>query len=198
MGRDREETMKHYTIIGGVNGVGKSSFTGVLKGIRDDLGTIIDVDRITAAFGGNPLAGGREAIRLIRECLSKGVSFTQETTLSGRKTEQTAQAARELGYSVRLYYVALDTPQECLDRIANRVRRGGHNIPENDVERRFAGRWEAVAKILPYCDTAEFYDNDNGFVEVAEYRNGELLSIGSHRPGWLTELQAYLAAQHGA
>ena len=190
--------MKHYTIIGGVNGVGKSSFTGVLKGIRDDLGTIIDVDRITAAFGGNPLAGGREAIRLIRECLSKGVSFTQETTLSGRKTEQTAQAARELGYSVRLYYVALDTPQECLDRIANRVRRGGHNIPENDVERRFAGRWEAVAKILPYCDTAEFYDNDNGFVEVAEYRNGELLSIGSHRPGWLTELQAYLAAQHGA
>ncbi len=184
--------MKYYMIIGGVNGVGKSSFTGVLKGIRDDLGVIIDVDKITAELGGNPLTGEREAIRRIRDCLERGISFTQETTLSGHKTEQTAREARERGYSVRLYYVALDTPQECLERIANRVRRGGHNIAENDVERRFAGRWEAVKKILPYCDTAEFYDNDNGFVEVAAYRNGELLAIGEHRPLWLTELQGYL------
>ena len=80
-----------------------------------------------------------------------------------------------------MYYIALDTPQECLDRIANRVRRGGHNISEVDVERRFAGRWDAVARILPYCDTAEFYDNDNGFVEVAEYRNGELLTDERYR-----------------
>ena len=58
--------------------------------------------------------------------------------------------------------------------------------------RRFSGRWEAVKKVLPYCDEAEFYDNDNGFVKVAEYRNGELLPIGERRPEWLKELQAYL------
>ena len=186
--------MKYYTIIGGVNGVGKSSFTGVLKGIRDDLGIIVDVDKMTAELGGNPVTGGRAAIRRIRECLERGVSFTQETTLSGFKTEQTAKEARELGYTVRLFYIALDTPQECLERIENRVRRGGHNIAENDVERRFAGRWEAVQKILPYCDTAEFYDNDNGFVQVAEYRNGELRTVGEHRPAWLRELLTFLAA----
>ena len=49
-----------------------------------------------------------------------------------------------------------------------------------------------MAKILPYCDEAEFYDNDNGFVKVAEYRNGELRTIGKHRPKWLVELQTYL------
>ena len=70
-----------------------------------------------------------------------------------------------------------------------------HNIPENDVERRFAGRWEAVEKILPYCEEAEFYDNDNGFIKVAEYRNGELLPIGDHRPQWLCDLIAYLKSQ---
>ena len=91
-----------------------------------------------------------------------------------------------------LFYIGLDTAAESLSRIANRVRRGGHDIPENDVERRFAGRWEAVEKILPYCDEAEFYDNDNGFVKVAEYRNGELRTVGKHRPKWLNELQAYL------
>lgn len=184
--------MKFYTIIGGVNGVGKSSFTGALKGTRTDLGMIVDVDAITAQLGGDPLTGGKESIRKINTCMEKGVSFTQETTLSGHRTERTAKAALEAGYSVRLYYIGLDTAAESLSRIQNRVRRGGHNIPVNDVERRFAGRWEAVAKVLPYCDTAEFYDNDNGFVKVAEYRNGELLLIGEHRPRWVLELLDFL------
>lgn len=184
--------MKQYTIIGGVNGVGKSSFTGVLKGSRTDLGIIIDVDQITAKLGAGALAGGKAALKKINECIDKGVSFTQETTLSGRKTEATAKRCQELGYRVQLFYIGLDTHTESLARIQNRVRRGGHNIPEDDVERRFAGRWEAVSKVLPYCDEAEFYDNDNGFVKVAEYRNGELIPMGNHRPKWLLELMDYL------
>ena len=184
--------MRTYTIIGGVNGVGKSSFTGVLKERCTDLGTIIDVDKITAELGGNALAGGKAALKKINECIEKGVSFTQETTLSGRKTEATARDVVEKGYRVRMYYIGLDSAAESIARIANRVRRGGHDIPTSDVERRFAGRWEAVAKVLPYCDEAEFYDNDNGFQLVAEYRNGELRTVGNVFPAWLKELRSYL------
>ena len=184
--------MKSYTIIGGVNGVGKSSFTGVLKERSTDLGMIVDVDKITAELGGNTLEGGKAALRKLRECIDKGISFTQETTLSGRKTEATAKQVRELGYHVRLFYIGLDSAEESLSRISNRVKRGGHDIPRDDVVRRFAGRWEAVGKVLPYCDEAEFYDNDNGFVLVAEYRNGELRTVGSRRPQWLMELLQYL------
>ena len=184
--------MKNYTIIGGVNGVGKSSFTGVLKERSTDLGVIVDVDKITAELGGNTLEGGKVALRKINECIEKGISFTQETTLSGRKTEATAKQVRDLGYHVRLFYIGLDSAEESLSRIANRVKRGGHDIPRDDVVRRFAGRWEAVAKVLPFCDEAEFYDNDNGFVLVAEYRNGELRTVGSRRPQWLAELLAHL------
>ena len=142
--------MKTYTIIGGVNGVGKSSFTGVLKERSTDLGVIVDVDKITAELGGNALAGGKAALRKISECITRGISFTQETTLSGRKTEATAKQVRELGYHVRLFYIGRDSAEESLSRIANRVKRGGHDIPQDDVVRRFAGRWEAVAKVLPY------------------------------------------------
>jgi len=184
--------MKTYTIIGGVNGVGKSSLTGVLRQTQADLGMIVDVDRITASLGGNALAGGREAIHRIEQYLAKGISFTQETTLSGLRTERTAQRARELGYCVRLHYVGLDTAEESIARIANRVRRGGHNIASEDVQRRFSERWEAVARILPYCESASFYDNDNGFICVAEYRNGQLQCLGSYRPHWICELEAYL------
>ena len=148
--------MKTYTIIGGVNGVGKSSFTGVLKERTTDLGVIIDVDKITAGLGGNPLAGGKAALTMIRDCINRNISFTQETTLSGYKTEATAKEVKERGYYVRMFYVGLDTLLESLIRIDNRVKRGGHNIPKADVQRRFSGRWEAVAKVLPYCDEAEF------------------------------------------
>jgi predicted ABC-type ATPase len=51
--------MKTYTLIGGVNGVGKSSLSGVLSGESSDLGIIIDTDKITAELGGDKLAGGK-------------------------------------------------------------------------------------------------------------------------------------------
>lgn len=184
--------MKIYTIIGGVNGVGKSSFTGVLKSRTTDLGVIVDVDRITARAGGSLLEGGKRAIRIMEECIRDGVSFAQETTLSGRRPKIAAQRAREAGYYIRLYYVGLDTAEESRRRIANRVARGGHNVGTEDVERRFRGRWEALRAVLPFCDEAAFYDNDNGFVEVAAYRNGELILEGDHRPRWIMELAGYL------
>ena len=190
--------MKVYTIIGGVNGVGKSSFTGVLKERSTDLGIIVDVDKITAELGAGAIVGGKAALKKINECIEKGVSFTQETTLSGRKTETTAKQVKELGYTVRLFYIGLDSAAESLSRIQNRVKRGGHDIPENDVERRFALRWEALTKVLPYCDEAEFYDNDNGFIKVAEYRNGELRTVGRHTPQWLVELMAYMDRDNAA
>lgn len=184
--------MKMYTIIGGVNGVGKSSLTGALKGTTNNLGTIVDVDKITAQLGGDTLAGGKAAVRLLDDCLEKGISFTQETTLSGRRTEATAKKARERGYYVRLYYIGLDSAEESLVRIENRVRKGGHDIPKENVLRRFSDRFEAVAKVLPYCDEAEFYDNENGFVKVAEYKNGEVMCMGDYRPRWLVGLCQYI------
>ena len=187
--------MKTFTIIGGVNGVGKSSFTGAVRSEIKDLGIIIDVDKITADAGGDELQGGKLALRRIRDCLEGGICFTQESTLSGSFVSKTAREARDAGYLVRLYYIALDSAGECLERIENRVRRGGHGIAPEVVRRRFDGRWEAVSKLLPYCSEAVFYDNDNGFRKVAVYQSGELLTIGDYRPAWLLELQEFLRRQ---
>lgn len=182
--------MKIHTIIGGVDGVGKSSFTGVLKSQKNDLGMIVDVDNITAQLGGKAIEGSKRAIHIMESCIQDGVSFTQETTLSGHHTKTTAHKVKDAGYYIRLYYIGLDTTEESKRRIANRVARGGHNIDSEDVERRFLGRWTAVQAVLPYCDEAVFYDN--GFAEVAVYRNGELILEGDHRPRWIMELSEYL------
>lgn len=184
--------MKLYTLIAGVNGAGKSSLTGTLKAERTDLGVIVDPDRITAELGGDEYEGGKLAVQRIETALTDGVNLAQETTLSGGYPKRLAKRAKEAGYYIRLYYVGLDTLHESLQRIKNRVAKGGHDIPQQDVERRFARRFEDIWKILPYCDEAKFFDNDNGFVLVAEYRNGELLPVGNRRPQWLRDL---LAAQ---
>ncbi len=96
------------------------------------------------------------------------------------------------GYYVRLYYVGLDSAEECIQRVANRVSRGGHDISADIVRHRFAARWASLAAVLPYCNTAVFFDKDNGFVQVAEWRNMELLPKGDLRPRWLEDLLAYM------
>lgn len=184
--------MKLYTIIGGVNGVGKSSLSGVLSAENLDLGIIIDTDKMTAELGGDRISGGKKAIEKIDSCLEKGVNFTQETTLSGARTLKTIQCARDLDYTIRLYYIGINTADESIERIKNRVRKGGHNIADDDVERRFEKRFEDLIKILPYCNEVRFYDNENGFVDVAEYRNGSLIIKGDYTPEWIIELKEYM------
>lgn len=180
--------MKIYTLIGGVNGAGKSSLTGSLRAERTDLGLVIDPDQLTARCGGDEYEGGKLAVQQIESALADGVNFTQETTLSGGYPKRLCQRAKDAGYLIRLYYVGLDTAEESLRRIRNRVERGGHDIPAKDVRDRFSHRFADVAKVLPYCDEAKFFDNNNGFVLVAEYRNGQLLPVGNYRPAWLVQL----------
>lgn len=180
--------MKTYTIIAGVNGCGKSNLTGVLRTEIDNLGKIIDVNKISVLCGGNAIEGAKQEIELIDDCLEKEICFTQETTLSGKKTLRTVKRAIEKDYYIRLYYVGLDTMEESLLRIENRVKKRGHDIDSDAVKKRFSKRFEDLLVILPHCNEATFYDNDNGFVTVAKYKNGEMQIIGKNSPKWLTEL----------
>lgn len=184
--------MKIYTIIGGVNGVGKSSLTGVLASESNDLGVIIDTDKITASLGGDKIKGGKAAIERINNSLAKGINFTQETTLSGSRILKTIKRARELDYFIRLYYVGVNSADESMKRIRNRVEKGGHDIPEQDVKRRYNKRFEDLVNILPYCNEVKFYDNENGFVEKAEYKNGELITKSKSIPELIKDLKQYL------
>ena len=181
--------MKIYTIIGGVNGVGKSSLTGVLSAEINDLGIIIDTDKITAEQNGDRIKDGKKAIERINNAIIKGINFTQETTLSGTRTLKTIQKARSEDYTIRLYYVGVNSVEESLKRIRNRVEKGGHDIPADDVQRRYMKRFDDLTAILPYCNEVHFYDNENGFVECAEYRNGQLIFKTKYIPDWLMMLK---------
>lgn len=176
--------MKTYTIVAGVDGVGKSSFLGALDSARRDLGGIHpNCDKADEYMD----------TLLNDSCIKRGVSYMGETTLSGNREVLVAKKFREAGYKVCLYYIALDSVEDSLARIQNRVSRGGEGAAIDDVIRCFENRWQNVAEILPYCDEAEFYDNNNGFALSAVYWNGRLRVCVKNEPKWLTELQCYLA-----
>jgi len=188
--------MKIFTIIAGVNGAGKSSFTGVAEATLDDFGKRIDPDKIAADLNLGTLEGGKVVIKMIEDCVAQGLNFTQETTLSGKKMKRTIQQAREKGYYIRLFYIGLNNLEDHSYRIRNRVARGGHDIPNDAVQRRFRQRFKSLVEVLYLCDEVSFYDNDNGFVEVAEYSNGKFTLKNGHFPEWLSELKDHIKEQH--
>lgn len=181
--------MNRYTLIAGVNGTGKSSLRGVLEGQGVYLGHIIDTDLIAKENNFNNLLAGKKAIKLINECLLKNISFTQETTLAGRGVEKNLIQARKQGYYISMFYIGLNSSEESLLRIENRVKKGGHNIPTEDVIRRYNRRIESLKKVLPYCDEVNFYDNENGFLKVAEIRNNKFSYTNNYRPSWIKEIE---------
>lgn len=181
--------MNNYILIAGVNGSGKSSLRGVLEGQGVLLGHIIDPDVIAKKNNNDIYKAGREAVTEIEYCLNNNLSFTQETTLSGHRVLKTLRRARGQGYYITMYYVGISSLEESLVRIANRVRKGGHDIPKNDVVRRYGKRVEALSAVLPLCDEVIFYDNENGFVKVAEIKNNIFNFTNGYRPKWIEELE---------
>lgn len=174
--------------------MGKTSFIGALKSRLTDLGVIVDVDKITARNGGSVQEGRQASVRMMRECIAGGFDFSQEATLSGDITPALLQQIREAGYYIRLYYIALDTVEESKQRMNHCIAKGGHyaTVRAEETDRCFAARWPTLREILPYCSEAAFYDNENGFAEVAICRNGELILEGDYRPEWILALSAYL------
>ena len=169
--------MKICTIIGGIDGVGKSSLLGVLRAVRTDLGLVVDEKE-------------KAASERIETALKDGISFSYEATLHGEFSKELCRRAKDAGYAVRLYYVGLDPVEENLLRIKNRAKNGGENAVCQEVQNQYAHRFDNLTGVLQYCDNANFYDNYNGFVLVAQKANGRIESVGDYCPQWITKLLA--------
>ncbi len=137
---------KRILIIAGPNGAGKTTFATEFLLNEAGCPTFINADMI--ASGLNPFQPERSAIRagrlmleMIDSYISRGESFAFEITLSGRGFARLIPRWRELGYWVQLYFLRLPSADMAVARVRNRVREGGHDVPEEAIRRRFEAGW---------------------------------------------------------
>jgi len=106
------------------------------------------------------IEAGRLMLQRIEDLLSKEESFSIETTLATKSYINLVRRAQEKGYTVRLLFFWLNSPELALQRIAERVAKGGHNIPEPIVRRRYVtGISNLFRLFMSEVDSWEIYDN---------------------------------------
>jgi predicted ABC-type ATPase len=163
---------KRLYIIGGCNGAGKT--TASFNILPDILNCREYVNADEIARGISPfqpekvaVEAGRIMLQRIDELLIQGEDFAFETTLSSRSFIGTIANARELGYSITLIYLWLESTELAIKRVQTRVEEGGHNIPSDTIVRRYFGGLKNLFTLYhDICDLILVYDNSKSFPEL--------------------------------
>ena len=158
---------KNLYIIAGCNGAGKTTASYSILPTILNCKEFINADEI--AKGLSPFQpetvsfeAGRIMLNRIEELLNKEVDFAFETTLATKSFAQTVQKAQKQGYTVTLLFFWLNSTDLAKQRVALRVIEGGHNIPEEVIERRYQrGINNLFDLYLPICDNIMAFDNSD-------------------------------------
>jgi predicted ABC-type ATPase len=132
---------KELIVVAGPNGAGKSTYAAEL--VAQQPRPYLSADAIAAEMApADPTSAqsgaGREFLDRLNVQLAAEVSFLVETTLSGRSFRNFLAAAKAASFATTIVFVYLDSPDTCVARVQERVRKGGHHVPEPDVRRRFS------------------------------------------------------------
>jgi predicted ABC-type ATPase len=153
------------TIIAGANGSGKTTLTRWNSDIFRAI-PVLDPDMIAktlqstmpAAF---PIAAARQVLTSAREHINKREGFAVETTLAGKHYLKMMVEARIRGFEIVLVYIGTGNVEINLARIRNRVLAGGHNVPEEDVRRRYKRSFENLPTAIQRADHTILFDNSS-------------------------------------
>lgn len=143
-------------ILAGPNGAGKTTFAKEYLPAEASCPTYINADLIAAGLSPfapelAAVAAGKLMLQQIQQCVQKREGFAVETTLSGRMYARLIPQWQAMGYRVELVFLQLPSAALAIERVAQRVKQGGHSIPADTIERRFhAGKehFERIYKSL--------------------------------------------------
>ncbi len=173
--------MPNLYIIAGCNGAGKTTGSITIFPEILDCNQFVNADYIAAGLSpfdveSVAIEAGRIMLHRIDELLELKEDFAIETTLATRSYVALVHRAKAIGYKVSLIYIWLNSPELALERVAERVSNGGHNIPVDVVRRRYyRGIKNLFSLFLPICDTWIIADNSlrlfNVIAKKEEFEN---------------------------
>lgn len=181
-----------FLIVGGPNGSGKSSAyqdTDIEAGGRSVW--IINPDLLTARIrdveGLAQAEANRSAVERIEAWLDASIEVHKtvgvETVLSTAKYRRLVAKAKAHGFAIWLLYVVLDSPDRNVERVRLRVRKGGHDVPEDKIRARYARSLDQLPWFLEQADRAWIYDNSGAQPRrIGEKRDGVIQLDGDALP----------------
>ncbi len=167
-------------VIGGPNGAGKSTCASRFLPHSFEVRQFVNADVIASGLAGFApetvaIQAGRIMLDRLDDLAQQRQDFAFETTLSARTFIRFLRRLQQEGYRVQIFYVWLRNPQLAVQRVAARVRRGGHHVPAEVVERRY---WRGLRNFLrayrPLADSWVLCDNSSGdLLVVARGERGQ-------------------------
>jgi predicted ABC-type ATPase len=171
-----------FLIIAGPNGSGKSTaYEQSVVELRGRAFRIINPDllakRLQDAESLSADEAGVEAVRRIEAWLETSIlaghSVGVETVLSTAKYRRLVEKAKRLGFEIQLIYVLLESVELNVDRVALRVRRGGHAVPEDKIRSRYERSLAQLGWFFTQSDLALIYDNSGASPRLVGQKNDE-------------------------
>lgn len=191
------DSTKQLYIISGCNGAGKTTASYTVLPDILQCKEFVNADEIARGLSPfNPesmaIEAGRLMLRRIDELLNEQKSFSIETTLATKSYMRLVHRAQEQGYKVSLIYFWLSSPDLAIERVAQRVRNGGHNIPKEVVVRRYQAGIDNFFNIyMPCVDYWLLADNsETPRVIVAE--GGRGMEINIYHIELFNKIQGYV------
>jgi predicted ABC-type ATPase len=168
-------TEKKIVIIAGPNGAGKTTFAREFLPNEVGCPNFINVDLIAAGlspFEPNlaTVKAGKLMLKEICTYARLGASFAFETTLAGRAYARMIPSWQVDGYHVKLLFLSLPSVEMAIARVVERVRQGGHDVPEAVIRRRFtAGRANFDRLYRELVNSWALYDNAGEIPQLIEW-----------------------------
>ena len=167
---------KKIVIIAGPNGAGKTTFAREFLPNEAHCPIFINADLIAAGIAPFmpeqvSIKAGRIMLSEITEHVAKDNSFAFETTLSGLSYARAIPKWRAKGYHVKLIFLQLPNADTAIARVSERIRHGGHNIPEATIRRRFDAGLKNFKQIYqPLVDVWLHFDNAGDTPTLIDWR----------------------------
>lgn len=158
----------HIVILAGPNGAGKSTAAPILLKGALDVAEFVNMDVIAEGLSAfEPervsLTAGKIMLTRLRELARQRASFAFETTLASRSFLPWIKGLIEDGYRFHLLFLWLPSANYAVDRVAGRVRMGGHSVPEGTVRRRYESGLRNFFELYRSLSTIwRLYDNSRG------------------------------------
>ena len=181
--REQMPRAPHLVILAGPNGAGKSTSAAHLLAGRLRVEEFVNADTIARGLSafkpeGVAVEAGRAMLRRIEVLVRAHRSFAFETTLASKALEPRLLRYRESGYLLDLVFLWLPSADFAVARVRERVRSGGHDVPEETIRRRYArGVRNLFAAYMPLVTGWRVYDGSRPRPELVALRTGARTTV---------------------